>query len=281
MKNFNIKKFSREINFPYHSLLRILHKYKCTTKEELLKSIDDNKKFHVGDRFGKVVIISENTILKNSQTHVEVRCDCGNTYYVPLTDLKKGRRRACTKCRAISRRIPINVGDSFGKWVVISGPHSGITKNSVVYLCECSCGNTQYCNAHDLKTGRTTRCFKCSRKVGIDTMTFNNGRIGDLTISKYNKIKNTASKRGIEFNVSMEYLWNLFIKQNKRCSITGDAISEFRKASLDRINSSFGYIENNVQWVTAQANLSKHKMTMNELYDFCKKVLKHANQQPS
>lgn len=33
------------------------------------------------------------------------------------------------------------------------------------------------------------------------------------------------------------------------------------------------------KWV--QANVSKHTMTMDELYQFCKDVLNHANQQPS
>lgn len=50
---------------------------------------------------------------------------------------------------------------------------------------------------------------------------------------------------------------------------------------MDRINSDIGYTEGNVQWTTYRANVSKHTMTMSELYEFCKKVLNHANQQPS
>lgn len=42
-----------------------------------------------------------------------------------------------------------------------------------------------------------------------------------------------------------------------------------------------GYIEGNVQWVTAQANKCKHILSMSELYEFAQKVLNHANQQPS
>ena len=64
-------------------------------------------------------------------------------------------------------------------------------------------------------------------------------------------------------------------------AITGDDIPNIRKASLDRIDSSIGYVEGNVQWVSKQANLSKHVMSMSELYEFCRKVLNHANQQPS
>ena len=98
---------------------------------------------------------------------------------------------------------------------------------------------------------------------------------------KYNKLQRNAQSRNIEFSLSKEYLWNLYIAQNKKCAITGDDLPELDEASLDRIDSNLGYVEGNVQWVTKQANLSKHIMTMQELYDFCEKVLKHANQQPS
>lgn len=80
--------------------------------------------------------------------------------------------------------------------------------------------------------------------------------------------------------MSIEYLWNLFIYQNKTCALTGDPLN-INTASLDRIDSKYGYIEGNVQWVTAQANKCKHILTMAELYEFCEKVLRHANQQPS
>ena len=65
------------------------------------------------------------------------------------------------------------------------------------------------------------------------------------------------------------------------CAITGDSIPDIKVASLDRIDSNLPYTEGNVQWVSKQANLSKHIMSMQELYEFCKKVLNHANQQPS
>ena len=281
MQKFNVKNFSKEINIPYYSLIRIYNKYKCSNKEDLLKAIEANKKFHIGDKFGNLTIISENTINKNSQLHVFVKCVCGKEYFVPLSDLKKRNRQSCTNCKAIHRRIPINIGEIYGDWEVIEGPIKGIHKNSLVYLCKCTCGNTQYCSAYDLKNKNTKRCFKCSRKIGIEKMMDNNGRIGELNISKYNKIKKSAFARNIEFTVNIEYLWDLYIKQNKKCAITGDYIDSFKEASLDRIDSSKGYIEGNVQWVTYRANVSKHTMSMKELYEFCIKVINYANQQPS
>lgn len=102
-----------------------------------------------------------------------------------------------------------------------------------------------------------------------------------LTKTEHTRLRRSAEKRGYTFEISVEYLWDLFQEQKQICAITGDYIPNIKEASLDRIDSSKGYIEGNVQWVTQQANLSKHVMTMEQLYEFCRKVLNHANQQPS
>ena len=94
-------------------------------------------------------------------------------------------------------------------------------------------------------------------------------------------LKAKSVVRKIEFNLTIDYLWNLYLSQDKKCTITGDELPNILKASLDRIDSTKGYIEGNVQWVTTQANRCKHILSMSELYEFAQKVLNHANQQPS
>ena len=118
-------------------------------------------------------------------------------------------------------------------------------------------------------------------KENLEKIKIKNGMVGDLTLTEHTRLRKSAEKRGYSFEVSIEYLWNLFIQQRQICAITGDYISSIKEASLDRIDNSKGYVEGNVQWVTYQANVSKHVMSMNELYEFCKKVLNYANQQPS
>jgi len=85
----------------------------------------------------------------------------------------------------------------------------------------------------------------------------------------------------IVVTITPEYLKEIYEKQNHRCAITGDYLPDIRKASVDRIDSTKPYEKGNIQIVTKQANISKHIMTMKQLYEFCKKVLNHANQQPS
>jgi hypothetical protein len=132
-----------------------------------------------------------------------------------------------------------------------------------------------------LSTTRWFKCKKCATKESLNFMTVKNGKIGDLSLSIINRIKEKAVLRKIDFDLSIEYLWDLFLKQNKCCAITGDPLYTIKNSSLDRIDSSIGYIEGNVQWVTKQANKSKHILTMKELYEFAYKVISHANQQPT
>jgi hypothetical protein len=77
----------------------------------------------------------------------------------------------------------------------------------------------------------------------------------------------------------MEYLWELYEKQCGKCAITGIPI-EFEKdkpnapheASLDRIDSSMGYVIGNVQWVHRDVNFMKSDFTMEYFLSLCKLV---------
>lgn len=176
----------------------------------------------------------------------------------------------------------LKIGDKFKHWTIIDGPFRN-KHRSLLWLCECDCHRTKkYFQGNALvKPNGNFQCQKCSVPTRIETFLDTKGRIGNLRQGKFSKIQRGAKARNIECLVTKEYLNNLFIKQNGICAITGDVLPDINKASLDRLDSSLGYIEGNVQWVTVQANESKHVMTMAELITFCKKVLNHANQQPS
>jgi hypothetical protein len=78
----------------------------------------------------------------------------------------------------------------------------------------------------------------------------------------------------------------LFLKQNRKCSISGESIlfskwlhkkGERPTASLDRIDSTKGYIEGNVQWVHKDINMMKSNHTTKKFFNWCKKVCLHNN----
>lgn len=133
---------------------------------------------------------------------------------------------------------------------------------------------------HHLKRG-SCRCRKC--KALEDARKFGHGEIRQ---HHWYCIKKGAEKRKIEFSVSIDYAWNLFLSQNRRCTLSGlpllfartrksHAVGE-TTASLDRIDSTKGYVEGNVQWVHKWINLMKNDFTTEEFVHYCKLVVENA-----
>ena len=80
-------------------------------------------------------------------------------------------------------------------------------------------------------------------------------------------------------------MWDIFEKQDKICALSGLPI-EFETsqyglwhgegtASLDRIDSSKGYICGNVQWVHKDVNRMKQCFKEDRLLDLCKLIVEH------
>ena len=73
-----------------------------------------------------------------------------------------------------------------------------------------------------------------------------------------------AKIRNFKILITKQFLWKLFLKQNKKCAISGvDLKFSLQKnkneqtASLDRIDSNKDYTENNVQWIHKSLNKMK------------------------
>ena len=96
---------------------------------------------------------------------------------------------------------------------------------------------------------------------------------------KYSAIKYKAASRGIEFDVSIDYLDTLWEQQDGRCFYTNEELDitsrDRATASLDRIDSNIGYIEGNVVWVLNEINFAKHTLTEERFLELIGKVYQH------
>lgn len=98
----------------------------------------------------------------------------------------------------------------------------------------------------------------------------------------YNKMIKAAEKRKHHFDISMTYLEDLFIWQEKKCALSGLSLgfgrdSKSTTASLDRIDSSVGYIEGNVQWVHKDVNMMKQQLGNCQFIEYCRLVANNPN----
>ena len=176
-------------------------------------------------------------------------------------------------------------GQKFGRLFVIKRISVNGIKH-IKWLCRCECGVVKQINGDSIKKGTSKSCG-CLRK---DMGTWNKGIVGtkshsfkgyqELPRAFFNEIKYKAGKRGIEFYLTITYLWYLYNDwQKRKCAISGLEI-EFENSkninsnlcSLDRIDSSKGYISGNVQWVDRRINFMKQSMSQKDFIDMCKTI---------
>ena len=78
-----------------------------------------------------------------------------------------------------------------------------------------------------------------------------------------------ALKKGIEFNLSVDYLKFIFPDDSLcpifNCEMTFCNTDKSNSASLDRKDSDLGYLEGNVQWICTKANILKNNAHPYEL----------------
>jgi hypothetical protein len=118
-----------------------------------------------------------------------------------------------------------------------------------------------------------------------------NGRIiqelvGTINGTLFTYLRRKARERGLEFNVTKEYLWNLYQLQNGKCALSGVPIVISNKligtnktgkridrvihtASLDRIDNTLPYVEGNLQWVHKRVNGMRRQYSVQEYVEWC------------
>ncbi len=172
-------------------------------------------------------------------------------------------------------------GERFGKLTVVQFD-SYASGQKTRWLCKCDCGGTKIVRNDSLKQGHTKSCGCELNRTGSGSRGWKG--FEGISQSRFYKIQFDAKKRGHTVEVSLESLWKLFLAQDKKCALTGLPL-EFgaskkdpaANASLDRIDSSLGYIEGNVQWVDKRVNFMKQGYSQQEFIQICKLIAsKHA-----
>lgn len=82
----------------------------------------------------------------------------------------------------------------------------------------------------------------------------------------------SAAKRGLSWEVTPEYLWSVWEAQGGFCAYTGWSLVHGETASIDRIDSSKGYIEGNVHWVHRDVNWMKGAYSEEQFLMLCRAV---------
>lgn len=158
----------------------------------------------------------------------------------------------------------------------------GNDKNKhAIFLCKCQCGKEIKVLSNSLISGNTTTCGCQSRKRGKEHGLW--AGYEEITSTTISTLQYGAKIRNLEWSITPNQMWKLYLKQNKRCALTGIPIyfAPTRKkytlqtASLDRIDSKKGYTIDNIQWVHKTINRMKQHFDEKDFIYFCKLVAKY------
>jgi hypothetical protein len=162
------------------------------------------------------------------------------------------------------------VGKRFGDLTVLG---TGILKSKGNYhfRVECKCGFCFNARAQHVVDQKIRTCIHC-RPQSLEKPGFTNS-----FLSTY---KNRAARQGREFYISIDDLQAAFQKQQGLCALTKDTLTLPRNSrertefnvSIDRIDSTKGYVPNNIQLVTKRINMCKQDMTQEDFILLCLKV---------
>lgn len=230
-----------------------------------------------GLKYHKLTSIEEtNDKKKTKGRYVKCQCDCGKIANVLWARFKKGLIKSCgcivntSEVRQIFNPDSLN-GYKFNMITIISFSHKvrKKTKSDYYFNYVCDCGKTGIIEKERINKNMSCGCY----------WLFNPNR---LSGTKFRTFKKNAKTRKIEFNLSKEYLQNLYDQQNQKCALSGQPI-RFQKsktgddatASLDRIDSSKPYEEGNVQWVHKIVNVMKHVQLKEDLIKWCNFIVEH------
>jgi hypothetical protein len=146
------------------------------------------------------------------------------------------------------------------------------------FYCDLKCAGKSNCNHLELYREQTTEVIKkyCGNRQDKYSQFRYHFNIAKRRSRKYNR----------DFDLTLEFLEELWIKQNGKCAATGLILDtkylQTKKqkknknpyqASLDRIDNSKGYTKDNIRFVCYMFNIARNDFTDEQVLDFCKKVM--------
>lgn len=235
-----------------------------------------------GDRFSRLIAIK-----KVRSSKWLCLCDCGKERIVASGLLMTGRIKSCGCMRgwAIQNKGEDLSGKQIGE-LTIECTEGKDKHGHTIWKAVCSCGKIVKVKASALGKNGTKSCG-CKRLANRKN---HKNWVGHEEIHGYiwGQITRGGHCRDLDFDITIEYAWDLFIKQDRKCAFTGLELSfpktlsrenvSTRTASLDRIDSSKGYVKGNVQWIHKKIQPMKMNMPDEEFIQFCKLVANYRDE---
>lgn len=136
-------------------------------------------------------------------------------------------------------------------------------------------------NFYKRGNGYKSICKSCSgkrSKLKLTKLSINNDIVFFLQY-KLSTAKSRAKKYNMSFNLSIDFLFDLYKQQNGLCFYTNSPMTLNTRCpnslSLDRIESSKGYVEGNIVLCGFKVNNMKNDLSTSDFVNICELVCKN------
>lgn len=112
----------------------------------------------------------------------------------------------------------------------------------------------------------------CKRCSNIDN--HRAGMVGKVRVAWYNSFQKSALLRGLEWELTIEFVDALYELQEGRCAFSGlpiqwSEVNWNHSASIDRIDNERGYLPDNVQLVHKEINMMRGSLSPERFVELC------------
>jgi len=239
-----------------------------------------------GKRFGKLAVIKKVKppmhLKSRGDTFWECLCDCGNKTIVRGYSLRN-KTKSCGCLKILPPCFNLT-GQRFGKLVVIKREGSA-KQGSALWRCECDCGGETITQSTYLRNGATKSCGCLKKATGKNNAQWKG--YGEIYSNYWTNLIRSAKRRNLQFEITQKIVWEKFIQQKGECALSGILLKHYPSrtknkgpdsASLDRIDSTKGYIQGNIQWVSVEINKIKMELSNERFIKLCKQVARYQNE---
>lgn len=204
---------------------------------------------YIGERYGRLTIVSFAELDNNGKTKWHCKCDCGHKIIARISDLRKGDTKSCGCLYKEMIDAHSLTGTRMGKLMIGTSAMykqpSGHPRRK--YLCKCDCGNEIWVRIDTLQYGKKMDCG-CAR-YAFTGSGFNKA----LAHEALQSYKSDAVARMLDWELTPDEFTDLIFSPCYYCGVessifidrTNNGIRTKSRTlvrnGIDRINSDIGY----------------------------------------
>lgn len=156
-------------------------------------------------------------------------------------------------------------GQRFGKLLVIKFTHMD---KYAMWQCKCDCGTVIICRGTALRGNYTKSCGCVRYEKSIK-----HNQYKSVEYKLFNHAKKRAKRKNLEFNIELS---DIIIPES--CPILKIKLNQLsldNTPTIDRIDSSKGYLKDNIKIISYKANVRKSNGTLDEYKSILNYMNKH------